>query len=625
MRRIHGIWIVLGLASAAAVAQVPGEVGGVRMDDPATLAWDAVAGATEYTVYEGPFSWLRHGYLLHCDGDNVAETAYEPRMDPGPGEGVFYLVTATNGSGTGTPGQDGAGHDRWLGGTCAGVQERAILGRAGFGGDEWSRDRIATLGIQGYVDEQLDPQTIDESTNTELHDRLVGIEPPQTVANMMAVDIVHAVYARRQLEQNLALFWSNHFNTEYLESYRFLNVYRDTPEIRRAEAISWHHAELEAFRARALDGNFREILEDSATSRAMIVYLDTDNNVAGAPNENFARELLELHTMGVDGEYTHHEINEMARVMTGWDVCKKDPPGYDNVHATCIDDALIGTPEEPEGRWESKFRRTEHDCGQKMLFHGTAHETVIADSCAFPIGGAADITLALDVIAAHPSTSWFISTKLLQHFVTDHPTDAMIQSVVDVWNDGTNPHGIGDLREVTRAVLDVAIAETADAIRRNGKIKDPFEHVVSGIRAVRGRTNGSTKVRSYLVRMKHRYHENPIPTGYAERGDAWIDTNGVLERQNYGMELGELTWSSFGSDIINLLQDHGISTSAGNEDAIVDFLIEILFGGVQTSEGRAAAIEYLTTDETGQPSGYDNAKIRQVTGFMLGYPEFLEQ
>ena len=76
-----------------------------------------------------------------------------------------------------------------------------MLNRIGFGGDEWSRDRIATLGLQGYVDEQLDPATIDETDNTELHDRLVGIEPPQTVANMMAVDIVRATYARRQLEQ----------------------------------------------------------------------------------------------------------------------------------------------------------------------------------------------------------------------------------------------------------------------------------------------------------------------------------------------------------------------------------------------------------------------------------------
>jgi uncharacterized protein (DUF1800 family) len=209
--------------------------------------------------------------------------------------------------------------------------------------------------------------------------------------------------------------------------------------------------------------------------------------------------------------------------------------------------------------------------------------------------------------------------------VDEQPTQAMIDAVVAAWNNPANPHGVGDLREVLRAVL--AQAAFLDPAHAGGKVKTPFEHVVSGLRAVRGMTDGQSSVRSYLNRMSELFHQNPVPTGFSEIGADWLDTNNLLERQNFGYDMATHTATTFGADVIGLLNANGVSTAASpnNAPAIVDFLSGVLFGGALTGSERQRAIDYLNTNDSGAASTYTDTRIRETAAYLMGLAQFLEQ
>ena len=615
------------LGSGAALAAPPGEVTNVTFGPGSQISWTSVAGSNDYNIYRGVVSWLRTADGAECHGDEIAGTTFTSLPDPAVGEAFFFWVTAeSNVDGEGTAGTGTGGSARPLRSTCDRIARHHILDRAGFGGDEWTRARLTLLGRQAYLDEQLDPQTIDESTNTELNNRRAALVPPDNLTEMQALDIVDSVYARRQLEQQVTLFWDNHFNTDWQESYDFFGFYETLfPLTRHLQAIKLHYDAQILFRAIGFNGNFRDLVEASGLEPAMILYLDTDSNIAAAPNENYARELFELHTMGVDGGYTQQDVVQLAKVFTGWNVCKKDAAVASDPLAACIPSNTYGTATEPPGLWVSNFRTNRHDTSQKTLFAGTPYQAIIPSTAGNPPAGINDAQLAFDAILAHPATPRFISTKLLQRFVDEAPTNAMIDAVVAVWNNPGNPHGVGDLREVLRAVLAQAAFLNPDEI--GGKAKTPFEHVVSALRSVRGMTDGLTTVRNYLFRMQEMFHNNPIPTGYSEIGGDFIDTNNLLERQNFGLDMATKTGVNFGADVIGLLNANGVATAPtpNNAPAIVDFLSEVLYGGALTAAERQRAIDYLNTNDSGVVSNYTDARIRETAGFMMGFAQFLEQ
>ena len=616
--------VLSGIGMAAAAP--PGEVTGLQIGTSSQITWTAVAGATDYNVYRGLVSWLPRGDGAECHGDEIAGTAFTTAADPPSGEAYFYLVTSESSGGEGTAGTGTGGAARPLRGTCDGVMRRHVLGRTGYGGDEWTRGRIGTLGIQGYIDEQINPASIDESTNNELINRRATLIPPDDVNELLALDIVNAVYARRQLEQQVTMFWDNHFNTDHAESFDWFNFYSDLfPATQALEAAGLHYEAQNQFRDLAFNGTFRDILEASGLGRAMIIYLDTVSNIASAPNENYPRELLELHTMGVNGGYTQQDIVQLAKVFTGWNVCKKDASVAGDPLAACIPSNTYGTGTEPPGLWVVNFRTSRHDTSQKTLFAGTPYQAVIPSTASNPSAGINDAALAFDAICAHPSTPRFIVKKLLQRFVDEQPTQAMIDAVVAAWNNPANPHGIGDLREVLRAVL--AQSAFRDPAHAGGKIKSPFEHVTSALRAVRGMTDGQSSVRNYLNRMSELFHQNPVPTGFSEIGADWLDTNNLLERQNFGYDMATKTATTFGADVIGLLNANGVSTAASpnNAPAIVDFLSGVLFGGALTASERQRAIDYLNTNDSGSPSSYTDTRIRETAAYLMGLAQFLEQ
>lgn len=620
-----------------AVAQVPPEVEALQFDDAEQMSWQAAANADDYNVYHGELSALTSGSGMKCHGDEIVGTSFQSPAVPTPGEGFAYLVTGEGVGGEGPAGQASDLSDRALLGACDDVVAHHVMSRLGYGWSEWGRDRIAAIGIDAYIDEQLDPTLIDETTNTDLNDRMAFIDPPLNHIHLIAQYIVRGTYARRQFEQQVATFFDNHFSTYYGSPFGFfLGQFPecigdpplpwcdpDYPDRAHLESALTQYRDINAYRDLAFNGTFREMAEQVSLSTSMIFYLNTDTNVVGTPNENFARELLELYTCGVDNCYDQQDIEEVARMFTGWNVCRKEAVNLDDPLAPCI---VFYWQPVPGAEYVPNFRPEQHDCGQKVLFHGQPQETIIPDTCGSPSAGVNDIFLALDAIVAHPETPRYISKKLLERFVTENPSEAMIDTLVDAWNAGSNPLGPGDMGEVLDALVHMPEFKNPDFART--KIKTPVEHSVSAFRATRGNTDGVTVLVDYLVRFTHLPHLSLLPTGYPESGGDWLGTNNMLERQNLGLDFTRrdpTVDTAFSADIMDLLADNGVSTAPGNAAGIVDFFVDAMFGGASSPAERQAAIDYLETDDDGLLSPYDEARIRETVGFLLGYPHFQEQ
>lgn len=627
------VWMSL-LVVAGAVGTAEGQVGevtGLTFSSAAAIGWNPVDAADHYHVYRA----TEKSAAGRCHGYRVAGPGFDTPAIPEPAGAFYFLVTGESEQhGEGPPGAGSDDVPRPLLGSCGSVMRTHVLDRIGYGWNEYVGERIDAIGLDAFLAEQLDPGAISEAGNTDLENGLALYDPPADIIGLLARQVIRSVHARRQLDQAYAMFWANHFNTYWAKLATLLQAVfpacqspgspqqcdENFPQAAYRVATEMQHRELSTFRRLGFDGSFREIVEASAKSSAMIIFLDTYTSLAGNPNENFPRELLELYAMGVDGGYTQTDVEELSRVFTGWTVCKKTLANLGDPLAPCISSYWEPLP---EGLWVAHFVPANHDCTEKTLFEGTAHERTIPDTCAAPSQGAADVDLALDAIVDHPATARFISRKILERFVTDAPTAAMVDALVTTWSDASNPDGVGDLSAVLERAFDLDAFRDPDRV--GSKIKTPYEHMAAALRGTRGRTDGATVVLDFLVRTGHIPFYNPVPTGWPESGDAWIGTNNYLERQSYGYTLLTSAHPFFGADPLNLLVDHGISTGPGNAAAIVDFFSERFFGGALTPAERQKAITYLDTDVAGEPAPYDDVRIRETVALLLGFPHFQEQ
>jgi uncharacterized protein (DUF1800 family) len=361
----------------------------------------------------------------------------------------------------------------------------------------------------------------------------------QNVANeLMQAKILRATLSERQLEEVLVDFWFNHFNVfvgkgqvrQYLTEY-----------------------ERDAIRPFVL-GSFRDMLGATAHSPAMLFYLDnfqsqapegamvlaSQNNrindlrrrpnqpitrpgqvrpgqvrpgqiqIGGQPapprppqrqrpglNENYAREVMELHTLGVDGGYTQKDVVELARILTGW------------------------TIDRPQAGGQFVFRPQTHDAGEKVLL-GTK----------FPAGkGLEEGERALDLLARHPATAHHIAFKLAQRFVADEPPKALVDRAAKKFLDSK-----GDLREVTRLIVTSQEFFAADSYR--AKIKTPLEFVASAARAVNANVvNAQSIIQALRTDLGMPLYGCQPPTGYSMTADAWVNTGALLNRMNFAVQL----------------------------------------------------------------------------------------
>ena len=319
--------------------------------------------------------------------------------------------------------------------------------------------------------------------------------PQQMIArDLWEGKLLRAVYGNRQLDEVLTDFWFNHFN-----------VYLD----KGADRYLVTAYERDVIRPRVL-GKFKDLLEATAKSPAMLFYLDNWQSAgpdgAQSPgrkgarglNENYGRELLELHTLGVDGGYTQADVTEAARCFTGWTIMQ------------------------PERGGEFVFKQRMHDDGEK-IFLGVK----------IPAGGGmSDGENVLDIVAHHPATAHFISKKLAMRFVADDPPAALVDRMA-----GTFRKTGGDLRAVMKTMLESREFFSEGAYR--SKLKSPLEVVVSAVRAASGEVDYAFALANQVAQLGEPLYRKQEPTGYATNSREWLNSGGLLARMNFAVQLAD--------------------------------------------------------------------------------------
>lgn len=367
----------------------------------------------------------------------------------------------------------------------ANADER-LLHRAGFGPSPEDLAHLQAIGRDAWIEEQLAAKANEDPW---LEVSLRGIDvmvmdgaetrdlPENTVLQQLQrIAILRARYSRNPLRERMVDFWTNHFN---IYGRKGLSAYRK------------HQDEEAVVRKHAL-GSFPEMLMASARSPAMLGFLDNRVSVRGRPNENYAREIMELHTLGVHGGYTQQDIHEVARCFTGW----------------TVEDRFL----RPRGQF--RFDPDRHDDDAKVVLgHAIAAE-----------GGIADGERVVDLLAHHPSTAKFIATKLCRYFLGD-AADAWVERTAETFRK-TN----GDIPSTVGPILRSGDLSTSPA-----KIKRPFDLMISAMRATQAETNGAPPIVDALERMGEPLYQWPMPDGYPDRLDAWA--HAVLPRWNFAIAI----------------------------------------------------------------------------------------
>lgn len=521
-----------------------------------------------------------------------------------------------------------------------------------------------------------------------------GLQPPQRiVAELQASRILRAVYSERQLQEVLVDFWSNHFNVFAGKGAdRWLLVAYDRDTIRPhtlgkfsdlLEATAQSPAMLfyldnfqsvspNASRAQAgqrpqggLGGLFldqlmrgtgrarRGALNPSARAGAAgggggagqradmsagNMQQRTEQQAAAQQqrrprgiNENYARELMELHTLGVDGGYTQKDVQEVARCFTGWTIFA--PRGLGNRGAQAM---AAGEP----GKFY--FNARMHDDGEKIVL---GHKIPAG-------GGVRDGLMVLDILAHHPATAKFIATKLARRFVMDEPTPQLVERISRAFTASD-----GDIRETLRAVFTSPEFNSPDSYR--AKIKTPFELAVSAIRTLGGDTNGGPGLHQWIARMGEPLYGYQAPTGYPDRAENWVNTGALLERLNFGLALASNRIPGTRVDLLRFTAD-GARGSAETAKVMERFLDVIVQGDISPgtkasllkalSEPMSAPVAAGTAvkvdDESGaigpaggvgrrrreqrelaraDLAGVSNPEVVKMVGLILGSPEFQRQ
>ena len=350
-----------------------------------------------------------------------------------------------------------------------------ILNRVTFGPRSEEREQIAEIGPAAFIEAQLAPQSIGEETRAMLkirrleslhmdHSLIFDMREAVVKRELQQAALLRAIYSRRQLYEIMVDFWSDHFNISQLKDDCAWLKTIDDREVIRPHAM----------------GNFRDLLFASTHSPAMLTYLDNQENHAGNPNENYARELMELHTLGVEGGYTQTDVREAARTLTGW------------------------TVKTSFYRGQFAFEPDQHDDGPKTVFGlqilaGLQQE-----------GG----ERLLEMLASHPTTARFIATKLVRRFVADEPPPALVDDAARTFLKTE-----GDITATLRMIL--LSPEFLSPRRPQPKLKRPLNFVVSTLRQLNAHTNGGPPLLDFLAQMGQPLFQWPTPDGFPDKSEAW--------------------------------------------------------------------------------------------------------
>jgi len=591
-----------------------------------------------------------------------------------------------------------------------------VLNRLGFGARPGDVERVKAMGLENYINQQLNPEKIDDAvaenklkelislnmTTAELYEKFPqpgqllrqlqakgmvpadapgdqknnppdpqneknrkliqdyyqqnGLMQPQRITGeLQASRILRAVYSERQLQEVMVDFWTNHFNV-------FAN--------KGADRWLLPAYDRDTIRPNAL-GKFSQLLIATAQSPAMLFYLDNFQSVSPDANrgnggqqrplnpqlrprqqellllrqegqlrprqqqqlmrqeeqqllrqqqqqqrqqpqqqqprppqpqqqarrginENYARELMELHTLGVDGGYTQKDVQEVARCFTGWTIFQ--PRG-----GAAAVNALMGN--DPARRNAAAMQRVAgtfffnprvHDDGEKIVL---GHKIPAG-------GGIKDGLTVLDILAHSPSTAKFIATKLVRHFVSDTPPPALVARVAAAFTKSD-----GDIRETLKAIFFSNEFNSPEAYR--AKIKRPFELVVSAIRTLGADTNGGPGTHQWIARMGEPLYGFQTPNGYSDMAESWVNTGALLERMNFGLALA-------GNRVPGTRVDLAKLTTTPDKSKLIDESLKLIVAGDISPATRETLMKQID-----QANSNDSAA--QVVGLILGTPEFQRQ
>jgi uncharacterized protein (DUF1800 family) len=456
--------------------------------------------------------------------------------------------------------------------------------------------------------------------------RELGFRPQgQIIQELQQAKILRAVYSERQLQEVMTDFWFNHFNVFAQKGADRLLVTSYERDVIRPNVFA----------------KFEDLLRATAKSPAMLFYLDNWQSTTprpqqrrpagfnnGAPlinrgqirqrqaqiqgqgqrqgqmpaqqgqtpdqmqrpaqqrpmrgiNENYAREIMELHTLGVDGGYTQKDVQEVARCLTGW------------------------TIRDPRRGGEFYFNPNMHDSGEKVVLG----EKISAG------GGMDDGEKVIKMLAHHPSTAKFISTKLARKFVSDNPPASLVARMAETFKK-TN----GDIREVLLTMFNAPEFWSPESFR--AKIKTPFEMTVSAVRAVGAETNGGPQFHRWIAQMGEGLYLAQPPTGYSDTAEIWVNTGALLERMNFSLALVAGRIPGTRVDLAKLAPATELRTPV----QIVDHYLGLLLRGQVSPQTRATLDKNLKEWQLARAEmGNTQVDQAKLIGMILGSPEFQRQ
>jgi len=476
------------------------------------------------------------------------------------------------------------------------------LNRLTFGARPGDALQVRAIGLDKWIDQQLRPEKIDDSSieqfvarypalNRNQNDLLTqyaqqqrerremrrersdttglmtaadsialrrqmqqrGNLTRQVVTQLQSSRVARAVASERQLQEVMTDFWENHFS---------IYAQKGPPE-----AYYLTDFDQNVVRPRAL-GKFRDLLGAVAQSPAMLFYLDNARSMAESNrptlgrqqrqrrqqpqqrkrpglNENYGRELLELHTLGVDGGYTQQDVINVARAFTGWTI---NPPAQGG--------GFI-------------FRPQVHDAGEKIVL---GHKLAAGR-------GMEDAEDVLDILSRSPATARYISFKLARRFVSDSPSKALVDHAAQVFL-----RTDGDIREVLRAIITSPEFFSQQAFR--SKVKSPFEVVVSAMRALNAPPDSSPRTAQVIAFLGQPIFGHQAPNGWPETGESWMNTGAILNRINFGMAVaaGRLPG-------VNIRGIPALDTiRSAPRDRQVDVVVATILNGMASPDTRAVLI-----------------------------------
>ena len=423
-------------------------------------------------------------------------------------------------------------------------------------------------------------------------------KPQRVIEELAMAKVTRAIYSERQLQQVMDDFWFNHFN-----------VYASKGEDK------WYLTsyERDVIQPHTL-GKFKDLVSATAESPAMLFYLDNflsaDPNAAQRQaalramrqnrgrfnrppalpqnqqpkknprglNENYGRELMELHTLGVEGGYTQKDVTELARCFTGW------------------------TIDQPRLNPQFKFDEKLHDPDPKIVLKKKIHA-----------GGMKDGEQAIELLAKHPSTAKFISTKLARRFVSDNPPAPLIARMAKTFESSD-----GDIRAVMHTMIYSPEFWSRDTYR--AKIKTPFELVVSAVRALGTDVDTAMPLVQWVGRIGEPLYQCQPPTGYADNAEAWVNTGALLNRLNFSLTLAGNKVRGSRADVGSLL-----GVDATEPKVALERALQVFLGGQASPTTLETLQKQLDSPQVLQAKLDDPVKkvdLGVVTGLVLGAPEF---